>query len=63
MRLSRSLVEIELSWGLDKLTLNRGSNWASLGVGLWSKTCFRSIHVAERHMVSLSPSILTFEFI
>ena len=63
MRLSRSLVEIELSWGLDKLTLNRGSNWASLGVGLWSKTCFRSTHVAKQHMFSLSPLILSFNII
>ena len=28
MRLSRRLVEIELSLGFDKLTLNKGRNWA-----------------------------------
>ena len=63
MRLSRGLVEIELSWGWDKFTMHRGRNWALLGVGLWSKIRFRSTHVAEQHMFSLSPSILAFNFI
>ena len=63
MRLSRSLVEIELSWGRDKLTLNRGRNRAFLGVGLWSKICFTSTHVAKQNLFSLSPLILAFDFI
>ena len=50
MKLSRGLVEIELSWGWDKLTLNKGRNRAFIGVGLWFKICFRSTHVAEHHM-------------
>ena len=33
MRLSRSLVEIVLSWGCDKLILNKGRNWAFIGYG------------------------------
>ena len=65
MRLRRSLVEIELrlSWDCDKLTLNRRRNRAFLGVGLWSKICFRSTHVANQHMFSLFPSILGFNLI
>ena len=60
MRLSRSLVEIESSWSLDKLTLNKGRNWAFIRVGLWFKICFWLTHVAEQHMFSMSPSILVF---
>ena len=51
MGLSRGLVEIELSWGWDKLTLNKGRNRAIIGVGL----CFRSTHVAEHHMFCMTP--------
>mgnify|MGYP004172390237 CR=1 FL=1 len=29
------------------MTLNRGRNWAFIGVGLWFKICFRYAHVAE----------------
>ena len=53
MRLSGSLVEIELSWSLDKLTLNKGRNWTFIGVGLWFKICSRSTYVAEQHMFSM----------
>ena len=56
-------VEVELSWSWDKLTLNKGRNWAFIGVGLWFKICFRSTHVAERQMFSMSSSILAFNFI
>ena len=37
MRFSRSLAEIELRLSWDKLTLNKGRNWAFIGVGLWFK--------------------------
>ena len=50
------------SWSWDKLTLNRGRNWAFIGVGLWFKICFRSTYIAEQHMFSMSPSILAFDF-
>ena len=40
-----------------------GRNWAFIGVGLWFKICFRSTHVAEQPMSSMSPSILAFNFI
>ena len=53
MRLSGSLVEIELSWSLDKLTLNKGRNWDFIGVGLWFKICFRSTYVAEQLLFSM----------
>ena len=53
MRLSGSLVEIELSWSWDKLTLNKGRNWAFIGVGLWFKICFRSTYVAEQLLFSM----------
>ena len=52
MRLSGCLVEIELSWSRDKLTLNKERNWAFIGVGSRFKICFRSNHVAEHHMFS-----------
>ena len=67
MRSNRSLVEIELR--LSWVGVEIGWHWikGDIGllyrVGLWFKICFRSIHVAEQHMVSLSPSILTFDFI
>ena len=35
MRLSQSLVEVELNWVWDKLTLNKGRNWVFIVVGLW----------------------------
>ena len=67
MRLSRSLVEIELrlSWVGVEISWHwiKWRNWAFLGVGLWSKICFRSTHVEKQHMFSLSPSILAFNFI
>ena len=56
MKLSRGLVEIELSLGWDKLTF-KGRNRAFIGEGLWFKICFRSTHVAKQNMFSLSPSI------
>ena len=37
MRLSRGLVEIELSWGWAKLTLNKGRNRASIEWSYGSK--------------------------
>ena len=40
--------------------MKRVRSWAFLGVRLWSKICFRSTHIAEQHMFSLSPSILAF---
>ena len=63
MKLSRGLVEIELSLGWDKLTLNKGRNRDFIGVRLWFKISFRSTHVAKHHMFSMSPSILAFDFI
>ena len=42
------------------MTLNKGKNWALIGVGLWFKIRFWSTHVAEQHMFSMSPSILAF---
>ena len=53
MRLSRSLVELELRFSWDKLTLNKGRNLTFIGVGLWFKICFRSTYVAEQHMFSM----------
>ena len=34
-----------------------------MGLGLWFKICFRSTHIAEQYMVSMSPSILAYNFI
>ena len=62
-KFSWNWVVVELSWGSDKLPLNKGRNWAFIWVGLWFKICFRSTHVAEQHMFSMSPSILAFNFI
>ena len=45
------------------MTLNKGRNWAFIGVGLWIKISFMSTHVSEQHMFSMSPSILVFNFI
>ena len=50
---SGNWVKVELSWSWDKLTLNKGRNWAFIGVGLWFKICFRSTYVAEQHMFSM----------
>ena len=44
------------------MTLNKGRNWAFIGVGLQFKICFRPTQVAEQNMVSMSPSILAFNF-
>ena len=55
MKLSRSLVEIELSWCCDMLTLNKGRNLPSIGVGVWFKICVGSIPVAEHHMFCITP--------
>ena len=52
-KFSWNWVEVELSWSWDKLTLNKGRNWAFIGVGLWFKICFRSTYVAEQHMFSM----------
>ena len=49
---------MRLRLSLDKLTLNKGRNWALIGVGLWLKMCFRCTHIAEPHLFSMSPSIL-----
>ena len=46
-----------------KLTLNKGKYWAFIGLGLWFKICLRYAHVAEQHMLSMSPLILAFDFI
>ena len=54
MRLSGRLVEIELSWSWDKLTLNKGRNRAFIGVG--------STHIVEQLSFSIFLSILTFDF-
>ena len=62
-KLSWNWVEVELSWGWDELRLNKERNWPFIGVGLWFKICFRSTHVAEQHMFSMSPSILAFNSI
>ena len=62
-KFSWTWVEVELSCSWDKLTLNKGRNLAFIGVGLWFKICFRSTHVAEKHMFSMSPSILAFNYI
>ena len=45
------------------MTLNKGRNWVFIGVGLWFKICFRSTHVTEQHVFSMSLSILSFDFI
>ena len=52
-KFSWNWVEVEFSWGWDKLTLNKGRNWAFIEVGLWFKICFRSTYVAEQHMISM----------
>ena len=44
------------------MKLNKGRNWAFIGVGLWPKICFRSTHVADQRLFSIVPSILTFDF-
>ena len=62
-KLSWHWVEVDLSLGWDKLKLNKGRNWAFIGLGLWFKICFRSTHAAEQHTVSMSPSIFAFDFI
>ena len=46
-KFSWNWVEVELSWSRDKLTLNKGRNWAFIGVGLRFKICFRSTYVLE----------------
>ena len=35
------------------MTLNKGENWAFIGVELWFKICSRSTYVAEQHMFSM----------
>ena len=50
-KFSWNQVEVELSWSWDKLTLNKGRNWAFIGV--WFKICFKSSYVAEQHMFSM----------
>ena len=45
------------------MTFNKGRNWAFIGVMLWFKICFRSTHVAEQHIFSMSPLILAFDFL
>ena len=52
-KFSWTWVEVELSCSWDKLTLNKGRNWAFIGVGLWFKICFRATYVAEQHMFSM----------
>ena len=63
MRSSRSLVEIELSMGWDKLTLNKGRHWGFIEVELCYKLCFSCTNAAEQHMFSMSPPNLAFNFI
>ena len=58
-KFSWTWVEVELSWSWDKLTLNKGRNWAFIGVGLWFKICFRSTYVAEQHLLSMLLLILS----
>ena len=36
-KFSWNWVEVELRWSWDKLTLNKGRNWAFIGVELWFK--------------------------
>ena len=62
MRLSRILVEIELSWGSDKLTLN-DEEISFHRSGVMVKIYFRSTHAGEKHIFSMSPSIHAFNFI
>ena len=62
-KLSWNWVEVDLSLGWEKLTLNKGRNWALIGLGLWFKICFRSTHAAEQHTFSMSPWIFSFDFI
>ena len=52
-KFSWNWVEVELSWSWDKLTLNKGKNWAFIGVELWFKICFRSTYVAEQLLFSM----------
>ena len=41
------------------MTLNKGRNWAFIGVGLWPKICFRSTYVAEQLLFSMLFLILS----
>ena len=50
LKFSWKLVEVELNWGWDKLMLNKGRNWAFIGLGLWFKICFKSTDIAEQHI-------------
>ena len=58
-KFSWNWVEVELSWSWDKLTLNKGKNWAFIGVELWFKICFRSTYVAEQLLFSMLFLILS----
>ena len=51
-----------LGWGFVGLMLNYRRNFTFIGLGYCSKTLFRSTHIAEEHLFSMFPSILTFNF-
>ena len=51
-----------LSSGFVELRLNYNRNLAFIGLEFLSKTLFRSTHIAEEHLFSMFPSILTFGF-